>query len=450
MVALVMCVVAFAVSFLAGRRSLVAGVSAVLAVGYFYGIVRANAPSAFSHFIFDAAVVGLYLTQLFRPTDPEDLGRMRVLRHWLVLLIGWPLLLLLFPVQDPMVQMVGLRAHVFFLPLVLLGARLDRDEVYRIACFLAGLNLVVFGFAVAEFFIGVPAFYPKNDVTQIIYRSTDVRAAGDLFGSFRIPATFAHAAQYGATMSITIPLILGAWVQRRGRSTQGLLVAALAASVLGVFLSASRLNILVLGVLVLASLVSGRMGVAGLVGWVGILAGLGWGISTNERLFLRLLSLDMESVIERLSWSMNQGVFNLVAQYPLGNGLGGGGSSMPHFLLHLIRNPMPVENQYATIMLEQGLPGLLLWIGFLVWVLTRSSARRDDPWHLGRRLAWLACALHVATGFIGVGLFTSVPFSAMLMLWLGWLAVPQRDPAPQVAPARPAARPEMELAYPPA
>jgi len=51
-----------------------------------------------------------------------------------------------------------------------------------------------------------------------------------------------------------------------------------------------------------------------------------------------------------------------------------------------------MENEYARIMLEEGILGLLLWIAFLIWALTRYSANRSDKWYLGQRLAWVACA----------------------------------------------------------
>ncbi|HLL45480.1 MAG TPA: hypothetical protein VK399_02180 [Longimicrobiaceae bacterium] len=398
--------------------------------------------------MFDAAVAGLYATQLLRPLDIADRIRTQPIRNWMVLLIGWPCLLLLLPLQDPMVQMVGLRAHIFFLPFLLLGARLGRDDLYRLALVLAALNIVSFAFALGEFFFGLPYFYPRNEVTELIYRSNDIRSANNLLGAFRIPATFANSSQYGGTMIITLPVIVGAWFTARAHRHRVVLACAMAAAVLGVFFSASRTNILVLGVLVLVSLVSGKMGVAGRVGWVAMLAVIGWTVSTNERLFLRLMSLNVDTILERLSWSMNRGVLELAAKHPMGNGLGGGGSSIPHFLLHLVRNPMPVENQYATIMLEQGLPGLLLWVAFLAWVFTRRAPPRSDPWHLARRLCAIACAAFLATGFIGLGLFTSIPFSPILFIWLAWLGTPQHAEAahPAAGRAEPQA-PAGRLAY---
>ena len=55
MLSLLLCVLAFAATYRASRRSLLAGLVAVFAIGYLYGILRANIIQPFSHFIFDAA-----------------------------------------------------------------------------------------------------------------------------------------------------------------------------------------------------------------------------------------------------------------------------------------------------------------------------------------------------------------------------------------------------------
>jgi hypothetical protein len=439
-VALILCGLAFGFAFLAGRRSLVAGLAAVFLVGYLYGIVRANVTSTLSHFIFDAALVGLYVTQLLRLQSPLDRERTQQFRTWLALLVFWPLFLLILPLQDPMVQLVGLRAHIFFLPFLLLGTRLTREELYRLALWLAALNLLAFGFALAEFFFGLRHFYPENEVTALIYRSNDIRATGSLRGAFRIPATFANSGVYGATMAMTLPLLLGAWMQRRGTRARLFLLAAVGVSALGIFFSATRTNILLLGLIMMVSLLSGGLGATGRLVWIFMVGMVGLAVSTNERLFLRLLSLNPDAVLERISWSLNRGVFDLLAKYPLGNGLGGGGTSMPYFLLHLVRNPMPVESQYATIMLEQGLPGLLLWFAFLFWALTRRTSRRGSPWNSARTIARAACAAFLLTGFIGEGLFTSIPSTPLLFLLLGWLAVPEGQSETAAAPVRSSAQ----------
>src|SRR5207302_3252240 len=170
MVSVCICVVATVVAFFAGRRSLVAGVLVVLATGYAYGIVRANLLETFSHFIFDATVVGLYVAQLPNLTKLSKNAQFCHLKRWVGLLILWPALLFLIPVQDPLIQLVGLRGNTFLLPFLLIGAALERQELNRLALGVAAFNLLAFVLAGVEFFVGLEPFFPQNAVTQLIYR----------------------------------------------------------------------------------------------------------------------------------------------------------------------------------------------------------------------------------------------------------------------------------------
>src|SRR5688500_5287025 len=162
MIGLLLCLAAFAIALIAGRRSLVAGICAVLSVGYLYGIVRANVLQTFTHFFFDAAVVGLFVAQLLPRLSDRERVRLRPITGWLIPLVGWPLILTLVPIQDPLIQLVGLRAAIFMLPFVLLGARLTNDDMLSVALWCAGLNVFAFVVGVAEFFIGVDRFFPRN------------------------------------------------------------------------------------------------------------------------------------------------------------------------------------------------------------------------------------------------------------------------------------------------
>src|SRR5689334_1229418 len=119
MASIILCLGAFVAVYWCTRRSLVAGMNAVFAVGYLYGIVRANVPQTFSHFIFDAGVGGLYLGSLFKGLTAIQRLRIRKIRAWVVCLLGWPLLLFFIPVQDPMIQLVGLRGAIWFVPFLI-------------------------------------------------------------------------------------------------------------------------------------------------------------------------------------------------------------------------------------------------------------------------------------------------------------------------------------------
>ena len=83
-----------------------------------------------------------------------------------------------------------------------------------------------------------------------------------------------------------------------------------------------------------------------------------YGVSGDERL-QRFRSLqDPGFIAQRIGDSVNLSFIELVRTYPLGNGLGGGGTSVPYFLQDRIRNVVMMENEYARILLELGIPGL--------------------------------------------------------------------------------------------
>jgi hypothetical protein len=426
-----LCLLSFGLCYWAGRRSLVNGLAVVLAVGYLYGITRANVPETYSHFIFDVGVVGLYAAQLFRSLSPLERFKVGSLKPWLEFMIAWPLLLFLIPIQDLMIQFVGLRGNIFFLPFILLGARLDAEERYRLALWIAGLNLLAFAFAGVEYFFGLERFFPHNSVTELLYMSKDVVG----HSQYRIPASFANAHAYGGTMVMGLPLLLGAVMQRRKDTFHlQLLILGIAAALVGVLMSAARVHFLVASVLIIVATFSLRSRLGYALGWLILLCGIGWVVSGDERLqrFMELKNTDM--VVERVSWSVNMSFFEIAADYPFGNGLGGGGTSIPYFLRGRIVNPVMMENEYARIMLEQGIMGLLIWIMFILWLLTRRGANHSDSWYLGRRLAWASCVCFFLSALIGTGLLTSIPQSCLFLLLVGWVGARQPiDESAQVA-----------------
>lgn len=431
MLALALCGSAFVACFIAARRSLVQGLAALLAVGYAYGIVRANVPSPASHFLFDAGVAGLYLALWMRPARPIDRYRTGGLIPWVVCLTAWPAFLFFVPMQDPLVQLVGLRGQIMFLPFLLIGALLTGQELQALALWVAALNIAVFGFAGAEWILGVQRFYPLNAVTRIIYSSTDVARGSS---AMRIPATFVQSAAYAGTMVMTMPLLIGL-VGRRIRTGwhRYLTLAALLATVLGVFMAASRTAAVVLIGIGLALTLSGRLKGRAWLAWVAIAACAGYLVYTQPSLQRFTTLKDTSYVGARVHGSVNEWFLNDAADYPLGNGLGGGGTSLPYFLQGRVINRVVMENEYARIMLEQGIPGLALWLAFIGWLLTRPLGRRNDPWYLPRWLARLTCGAYFATAVTGTGLLTLIPETALLLLLAGWSVA--RQPAAVKIPA---------------
>ena len=438
MIAFFLCVLAFVSVYAAGRRSLSAGVGLALGFGYMYGFLRANYPQPAAYFIFDSSLAGLYLATLTRKRTPLERRKMRQIAPWVLVMTGWPIALAVLPLQDPMIQLVGLRGQIFFLPFLLIGAMFDDRELRKLAFWLAALNIIVFAFAGGEYFLGLTRFLPRNAATAVIYVSKDVATSGG-DTAYRIPATFVNPAGYGGVMVLSLPILIGAWARVEEYTWNRVLFAiSIAAAVLGVFMCASRSQAVILIVLGIVVSLSFRVRMTAYLAWAAIAASVGWLVVTSPRLQRFTTLQDTSYVQVRIRGSVNQGFFEQAEHYPLGNGLGGGGTSIPYFLQDRLVDPPAIENEYARIMTELGIPGLALWIAFIFWVFTRAAPRRSDPWFIGRRLAYVATLMFLALAMIGLGLLTWVPGTAMLMFLIGWIAVPNRLRVPVADPWVPA------------
>lgn len=429
MTGILLCAAAFLVAFLAGRRSLASGLSAVLAIGYFYGIVRANFPDPASHFIFDAAVLALYLTRLLGARVAADRQRVRTVPIWTAVLIAWPLVMVFVPLQDPLVQLVGLRGNIFLLPFLMLGARLKADDIGRLALTLAVLNLMAFAFAGAEYAIGMDRFFPHNFNTELIYRSGDVGAANQL----RIPGPFSGAHAYAGTMVMSLPFLLGAWAARgTSAAYRVLLIAAMGVAALGIFAAASRVHTIVLATVVIAVFFSGSISANARVLLLAALGALAAIVLSQERLQRFTTLRDTGYVSDRVAGSVNTSFWELLLQYPFGNGLGGGGTSMPYFLQDRLRGQVVLENEYARILLEQSSIGLCLWITFIGWFVTLRFGTTRRDWGLGEHVAWVVCMMYFGTALIGIGMLTAIPQSALMFLCIGWVGAKRPAPSPAI------------------
>ncbi len=387
-------------------------------IGYLYGIARANVQEVAAHFIFDFAAGGLYLALWLKGFSPLQKLRTAQLRGWTIALFAWPLVLLFIPIQNTFVQLVGLRGAVWFLPFMLIGGCLSAAELSGLACWLAVLNLFACGFGAAEYFWGIGGFFPRSSVTEIIEVSRDV-----VGNAFRIPSSFTNPASYSSTMNYSLPLLVSAWLRRERSSLVGLtILGGIAAAAVGVFLGASRTQaiILILFAGFLVTLRKVRFG--GVVGLVIVGLGIGYLVSQNPRL-QRFTSLQNTDYVQRrLELSANSTILEAAAKYPMGNGLGGGGTSLPYFLRSEVDAPLIIENEYGRIVLELGIPGLVLWLAFVVWALGRKPSWPGDDWECGRQLAWFSCLLGALTAITGIGLFTAIPGSALFFLLMGAMA----------------------------
>jgi hypothetical protein len=410
-----MCLLAFAASLIAGRRSVGLGFGTVLTVAYFFGIARARVPDGFSYFMLDSAVLGLYLTQLSPSSRTERPARAM---KWLRTLAGWPIIVFFVPMQHPLVQLVGLRAAIFFLPFVFLGAKAKESDLDLIARFIAVLNLVSLAFAGLEYQMGIQVFYPRNAATELIYMSHDL--AGSLH---RIPATFTSAHAYGGTMAAGLPFLLNRWQSKMVPTPErALMASAVLAGGIGTFMSGARLPVVIFVLLLAAMSLSLRLSVRTRVGLVAIGLALAYVVGQSERLQRFTTLSDTEYVAARVGYSANSGVIEMLLDHPLGGGLGSAwGTSMPYFLKGYYGEQIGAENEFARIALEQSLIGLLLWLYFIATTLRRRASSVSPQWKLGTRLARVYVALAWGTGFIGTGLLAAVPGAAIVLFFMGLL-----------------------------
>ncbi|HEY0096085.1 MAG TPA: hypothetical protein VGB96_17285, partial [Archangium sp.] len=103
MIGLGLTLLAFAGTLLATRRGAGHGLGVLMLFGYFYGILRARFLDGLSHFIFDGAVLGLYLAFFTRRSKKAGrVGRDGLtLKFWVKVLMIWPLCtMLLSPLFD--------------------------------------------------------------------------------------------------------------------------------------------------------------------------------------------------------------------------------------------------------------------------------------------------------------------------------------------------------------
>ena len=424
---------AFLSAFWATRRSLGLGFVAVCATGYVNGVIRANYLGILTTFMFDAGVLGFYAGFLLR-TRGAGMWSGRGGRYAL-LLIGWPTLLSLIPVNDLLVQGVALRATVWFLPVMLIARRFESGDLAAVARGLTGLNLFALAGGVYVFRNGVEALYPENAVTRIIYMSNDV--AG--YQHHRIPSTFLNAHSYGGAMLFTLPLLLdrlfGAGVRWPDRA---LAVVGVVAAVAGILLCAARQPVVMLGVATLLAWAVARFNpVFGLVA-VGLIVAGGVASMSDERLS-RASSLDSTEVVtERVKGSANDSFVDLIVGYPLGAGMGSAaGTSVPFFLADRAPKAIGLENEYCRILIDQGWVGLGIWVAFLAWLYGRPPRPRlGARWGVGVVLMYALTATNWATAFIGTGTLSAIPMSVLLLAQMGVL-LRLREPAPQPAPGVP-------------
>ena len=130
-----------------------------------------------------------------------------------------------------------------------------------------------------------------------------------------------------------MPLLLGSISIERERFWRYAMMAMAALTAVGVFLAASRSAAVLLFLMVGLITVSGRFKNIPWGAWIVGIVAVGWLVSVTPRMQRFFTLSDTEYVKQRVGWSVNESFLDMALDYPMGNGLGGGGTSVPYFLV---------------------------------------------------------------------------------------------------------------------
>ena len=126
---IVLLLVPFTACFLLTARSLGFGFLGVFMMGYFNGVIRANEPSIATTFLFDFSLLGLYAGfATFRWDRVVALMNTTAGKFTLCIML-WPTLLSVVPINALLVQLVALRATVWFFPVILISSQLKPSDL---------------------------------------------------------------------------------------------------------------------------------------------------------------------------------------------------------------------------------------------------------------------------------------------------------------------------------
>jgi hypothetical protein len=368
MIGLVLCILAFTLTWRLGRRSLGAGIGCVAVFGYAYGFLRGVFLSPLTYVSFDVALCALYLARFTMPADLETRRRARRAVPWAIALTSWPFICALYSpflpnTQSPMIQLVGIRAVAIMVPMLVLGAQLTRPDMDKLSIVFACLNLAALGLGIYEYFYGLEGLFEFNTSTQIALSSKDITEGGVNF--HRIPSSFLTAQHYGLTLGLSVPFVLHSVDSSRGWR-RVLSWSGLAAALIGVFLCGTRLPVCSLVVAAVVTLFSMRLRPTTLLAF-GIVVGITFYAVANLERFQRFMTMKDTAMVESRFVLSNAGFLDAITRLPMGAGLASGFTPVPLMLsASKVPSPILLENEYGNMVVEEGVIGFALWVGMIL------------------------------------------------------------------------------------
>jgi hypothetical protein len=337
--------------------------------------------------------------------------------------------------QPFLVQLVGLRSSLLFVPTLAFATRMTERDAQEFSSWAGVSAVVATGFAIAELAFGVETFFPLNAATDRLYQTFAVDGQ-----TLRLPACFASSHLYGGTLVGLIPFL---WGRLEGPlRKRGLTVLYLACAASAAFLCSSRIPVLLLAALVLTIVALGWRSPILTICAVAAVVVI-WVVVGAEERFRRYETLGREDVVtERVHWSVNNGLLDIIVDAPLGHGLASAvGTSIPYFLAEDALPQEGLESEVSRVALELGVFGLVVWVLFGVRSLVGAFVAAQRSKKLSDALMFVSLGVTAATALIGVGVMSAIPTTLLIFLQIGWLLRREVEFSRRVRP-----RPLMELA----
>ena len=285
-----------------------------------------------------------------------------------------------------------------------------------------------------------PGLLTDGFVSDLVSAGTSSGRAFAAYPIFRPKAPFIYANEWGAAYAMSFPFAIAALSTVRRKTTRDALVMVLGVSVFplvfslnrGAWLSAGaalayatfRLargrNAQLLRIVAVGALVLGALFFLTPLGEI-VLTRLtnGYGDAHRERLYTQSLELVRESP-----------VFGHGAPVLVEGNLSAG-----------------THGQLWTVLVSQGVPGLVFFVGWLVWGWWKAS-RRLPPGHPGNRNVRLWCEVAIFAALVQTPYYDLLPWGLSIAMVAAALAL-REAVAPALAPGVPVRPPGTSSSRPP-
>jgi hypothetical protein len=327
--------------------------------------------------LYEFQIVGIYLVFLVRALrSPARYGPPSVI--WLALpFVVWVALLVPYSITQNgvILTILGLRTYLLPLPLVWIGYRsfTGRKAFENVAVILMLETVLSAAVAAAQ-------LASQSSVSGTVF---DVPLGYSLAGVIRPPGTFSWSGHYGMFLLFAVPFAIGLLGMNVVFWKRLCCLAGLMGATVGLMVNTQRAAIVILAVVLPLITVMARrrqaflkMSVAAAV--ILVAGGIGTrvaGTVFEER--INSIALDLRNTLVVIPVARFQGALETPM---LGGGLGiaspGSGRLIPSSGMGTAPRPLdsikPSESFTAALVYQAGLPGLVLFLGFMVALLVHS------------------------------------------------------------------------------